>query len=210
MAANTSHATLCAMGCCVGGQKPRSQRCGGLSTIVRSDKGPLALAGTVKGGRVFQLAFDRRFALRVPLPVLVLNTAGWLTEGGASSKNASSIKAGMPIARRVMTIAMNSTYEDRQVLCRPTCPRDCCVCKTDAVGFYEIRGDGRVERLAVNLASVVESNIEPRQSSLNMATPSNDQQANVLGRYELWRWLLLAALLMLLVEWLVWHRRRFI
>ncbi|MFN5918484.1 MAG: hypothetical protein ACK48K_17135, partial [Planctomycetota bacterium] len=82
--------------------------------------------------------------------------------------------------------------------------------KTDESGVYEVRAEGLqdpVERFCVNLFSNRESNLkvglELQTGAESIAATSNTLRA----RQELWRWLLLVALGLLMREWIVCTRR---
>ena len=80
--------------------------------------------------------------------------------------------------------------------------------RTNEVGLYVARWKGGERWFAVNLLDAEESNIQPRDavqvgSQVVEATP-------VLGRpWETWRWIALAALVLLLLEWLFYNKRYF-
>ena len=188
---------------------------GGLTPIVESDKGPLVLAGTVQQSRVLRLTFDpwkSDLPIRVAWPVFVLNTAGWLVGKESRREQLQSVTTGQPIVRRVP-----QTGEAAEV--QATGPNGGIaiqvldglvrVQQTDAVGIYEIQGGGLNERVAANLFSPNESKIEPSRLVFGEQGEST-RSASVTGRYEIWRWLLLAGLGIVLLEWWIWNRRRFI
>lgn len=95
---------------------------------------------------------------------------------------------------------------------------------TDQVGVYRVIEGGReVRRFAVNLFDPAESDVRLRTGD----TPEEAQQAAIASvrignidvaaaagaapaRQELWRWLLLAALVILVFEWYVYHRRAYV
>ncbi|HMP41672.1 MAG TPA: hypothetical protein PKA05_14930, partial [Roseiflexaceae bacterium] len=84
---------------------------------------------------------------------------------------------------------------------------------TDQLGVYQVelqRGGETLEtrRFAVNLFSAEESSIAP-QPDLAVQQVSGLQQAvtrEQVGRQEFWRWLAIIALLVLIIEWLVYQR----
>ncbi len=103
---------------------------------------------------------------------------------------------------------------------------------TDETGIYEVRESGSVtERFAVNLFDRRESDVRLRQdNSVANAEDSTSTESNPIGvaslkignirvsatagaapaRKELWRYLLLAALVVLVFEWYVYHRRVYV
>jgi hypothetical protein len=81
---------------------------------------------------------------------------------------------------------------------------------TSELGFYEVRSGGKtLQRFAVNLFHAGESDIQPaldiqigRGTPIEAETTSQD-----ITRHELWKWLLIAGLGVLLVEWYIYNRR---
>lgn len=81
---------------------------------------------------------------------------------------------------------------------------------TDQVGVYQvIWGDHAQRSFAVNLLDAEESNLEPRIllkiGEENVTVGENRGQPR-----ELWKWVLLAAILFLVVEWYIYNRRVYI
>jgi hypothetical protein len=78
---------------------------------------------------------------------------------------------------------------------------------TDRVGLYQVlRDDGVRHQFAVNLLDPGESNLEPRQRfqvGEDTVAAGNERSEP----RELWKWLVLAGLLLLLLEWYVYNRR---
>ena len=75
----------------------------------------------------------------------------------------------------------------------------------DATRSIEL-DDGLVRHFAVNLLDPNESNIEPRQDIKiggDEVTAAQERRQP----HEMWKWIALAALILLVVEWLVYHRR---
>jgi hypothetical protein len=82
--------------------------------------------------------------------------------------------------------------------------------KTDRVGVYEVHWDGTLRRnFAVNLLDAGESDIAPRREVRigrdKIAAEETYQQPR-----DLWKWVVVAALLLLLLEWYVYNRRVYI
>jgi hypothetical protein len=180
----------------------------GLVPLVEGDWGPLVLAGERQGGRVVQLAFDplaSDLPLRVAWPVFVMNLVGWLTEAD-DGQTAGMVATGHPWVRRapaegaprVSGPAAAVARIDDEVLR---------VTGLTQVGVYDVEVGRWRQRLAANLLAEGESRIAPR-STLTLGAGGQTQAATAsLGRRELWRPLLLLALVVLLVEWLLYHRR---
>lgn len=78
---------------------------------------------------------------------------------------------------------------------------------TDRVGLYRVRrDDGGLHYFAVNLLDPQESSIEPR-TRFKVGTDDIDAGQERSQPRDLWKWIVLAALGLLLVEWYVYNRR---
>ncbi len=79
---------------------------------------------------------------------------------------------------------------------------------TEDVGVYQVSWPGGGRRFAVNLLDADESNIQPRDAirigEQRLTTGQGRRQT-----YDTWKWIALAALALLLLEWAVYHRRVF-
>jgi hypothetical protein len=79
---------------------------------------------------------------------------------------------------------------------------------TDSVGVYRADWTGGQRSFAVNLLDADESNIQPRDEiKLGAQTVLAGESRN--QTYDTWKWVALAALLLLVLEWAVYHRRVF-
>ena len=85
--------------------------------------------------------------------------------------------------------------------------------KTEQLGLYQVgykAPDGDVQRtFAVNLLDALESNIEPRETF----KIGGDEVAAAQERWQprdLWKWIALGGLLLLMVEWYIYNRRIYI
>jgi hypothetical protein len=82
--------------------------------------------------------------------------------------------------------------------------------KTEQLGIYQVRSDAsEVRSFAVNLLDAEESNIEPRGQFRIGATNITPEEIRGQPR-DLWHWIALAALVLILLEWYVYNRRIFI
>jgi len=186
----------------------------GMAPLVTTTTGPLLLAGERSGARIAQLIVDplrTDLPLRVAWPVLLLNTVGWLTEGRGGVDHGHVAQAGSPLIVRVgadppaiTVVGPDGSEPGHGVSEGLLRVRD-----TVRLGVYEIRVGPRRHRFAVNLQAPSESDLTPRDH-LDLgegADPQGVAQASVAG-FEIWRWLAICALLVLVVEWVVWARRR--
>jgi hypothetical protein len=82
--------------------------------------------------------------------------------------------------------------------------------KTEALGVYRVQGEGTEERrFAVNLLDAEESNLTPRERFRIGGTTIAPGQVKSQPR-DLWKWVALLALGIVLLEWVVYNRRIFI
>jgi hypothetical protein len=81
---------------------------------------------------------------------------------------------------------------------------------TDLLGVYQVeRDDGIVRSFAVNLLDPNESNIEPR-AELKIGTNTVEAGQERRQPRELWKWIAVGALILLLVEWYIYNRRIYV
>lgn len=180
--------------------------------VVAADRrGPLIVAGRRNGYRMVALTFDPRqsdLPLRVAWPLLLLNSIDWFVEENDSDTFSSyrtgetwqlPVPAGAEEARIV-----DPDGRERSV---PVVDGRAVYAGTDT-GFYTLRTPGSDETFAVNLGPVDESIIEPRESLELAGTKAGTvTEARAGLRKELWLYLVAAALALLMVEWLTYHRR---
>jgi hypothetical protein len=149
--------------------------------------------------------------IRPSFPVFTLNILQYLG-GGQALLQGESVLPGQ-------VVNLESPAADKPIQVR--CPSGRAVeltrakqgrfsfAETDELGVYEVRSSGKTfQRFAVNLFSIAESDLRPR-GELNIghqevaAHPSGER----IGRRETWKWLLLAGLGVLCLEWYIFHRR---
>jgi hypothetical protein len=183
---------------------------------VDGDGGPMLLAGEKDGRRIVVLAFDLHdsdLPLQVAFPLLLSNIVGYLAPG--SGAEAAQIAPGQPLAFQVdpnITL-IRVTRPDNQVVPLEVKDGQAIYADTDTLGAYVVEqflGEKLIarQRFAVNLFSKEESTIAP-QTELKIQQTSGLQQATAgerVGRQEFWRWLAAIALVVLVIEWLVYQR----
>lgn len=185
-------------------------------TVIDSDGGPILLAGEQNGRRIGVLGFELQnsdLPLQVAFPVLLANLAGYLAPGQGGE--AAQIQPGQPLVVPVPPDATSVTITDPQGNETELTPQNnqAIFGATEMLGIYEIaierQGADPVERAAaVNLQNAAESRVEPRKQ-LNLFQSGGRVVAQAqerAGRSEMWRWLAWIALIVLIVEWLVYQR----
>ena len=84
---------------------------------------------------------------------------------------------------------------------------------TEELGPYEVSSEGETIRwFAVNLFHSAESDIRPdRQPAIKIGYVEVEGKTGwEAGRRDTWRWLLLAGLAVLLLEWYIYNRRVYV
>jgi hypothetical protein len=155
------------------------------------------------------------WGIKRSFPVFVLSAVEQLA-GGVTEASAPTVQPGLPmqlmLSNRFQSYKIVDPKGRTQTIERGPDGRFLYT-QTDQPGVYEVRAEGLdepVERFCVNLFSNRESNLkvglELKTGSEAIAATSNSIRA----RQELWRWLLLLALGLLMLEWIVFNRRIFI
>ncbi|MFN6400054.1 MAG: vWA domain-containing protein [Planctomycetota bacterium] len=161
------------------------------------------------------LEINSDWGIKRSFPVFVFAAVEQLA-GGVTEASAPTVQPGMPIqlmlSNRFKSYQIIDPSGKSQTIDRGPDGRFLYT-RTDQLGVYEVRAEGLeepVERFCVNLFSNRESNLkvglELKTGSESIAATSNTIRA----RQETWRWLLLLALGLLMLEWIVFNRRIFI
>ena len=79
--------------------------------------------------------------------------------------------------------------------------------ETDEIGFYTVRSGERTGAFAVNVLSQRESDITPRALEVPAGGNVDETRSVAMVNREIWQWLAVAGLVVLLLEWIVYHRR---
>jgi hypothetical protein len=175
------------------------------SIPMRSAGEPMVMALEGPGNaRVVAIAFavaDSNFPLRVGFPLFVSNVIHWLAERRARSE--AMLKAGGTFFPKDGEEIRKDPLAQEQVAGEtepaPSSQTPFTVRKN---GFYEVRGSTGSHWLAVNTSDAAESDLRvaERQSEVLPFTRS-------WAALQPWRWLALAALILLMIEWCLHHRR---
>lgn len=173
---------------------------------------PLLIYGDQDGRRIAVLAFDLShsdFPLNVAFPITLANTLNWLVPSAGGSVPAA-LQPGETLALDLPAGAPQAVFT------RPDGARTtvqavdgrAVFSDTGLLGVYQVQWpDGLPVQFAVNLFSPVESNISPLDNLPGIESQAGGASAGAqAGQREWWRWLALAALLLLAAEWLVYQR----
>jgi hypothetical protein len=179
--------------------------------VAADNRGPLLLTGTRGGHRIVVLTFDPRLSdlpLRIAWPLLLINAIDWFSAEDVGY--VSSFRTGetwhVPVpAGAGSAEIVDPRGDEREV---PVVDGRAVYAGTLA-GFYTVRAGGQEDVFAANLGPSDEARIEPAETLAlddeTTATTPSEGKAGV--RRELWIYLILFVLLVLVAEWMTYHRR---
>ena len=190
---------------------------GWMRVLVGAEGGPLLLAGENEGRRVAVLTFDLHASdlpLRIAFPILMSNLVSWLAPTGGLEMPAT-LRPGDPVTLRPDVSSTQVVVESPsgRRWTYPVTGEPIPFAETAEPGVYtvyqsasSVESADQADHFAVNLFSEAESDIAPRETitigDQQIVVPQEDARS----RQEWWRWLALAAVLVLLVEWWVHWR----
>jgi hypothetical protein len=164
----------------------------------------IAALESPQGTRVVVAAFavaDSNFPLRVGFPLFVSNVVHWLagrrTESEAERKAGETFipVKGESISRDPITQKTVGNEKPSPAVEGPV--------KLTRNGFYKVHGPAGSRWLAINTADAAESDLRSAESTANNS-PILSRSWRAL---QSWRWLALAAAILIATEWLLHHRR---
>jgi Ca-activated chloride channel homolog len=184
-------------------------------TIIGAAGGPLLLAGEFRGQRVAILTFDLHHSdlpLRIAFPILMANIIDWLNPG-RTLEATGPLLPGDAVALRpgATTTAVSVTKPDGNVWREAAGNGDLLFTETDQLGLYRVTlshaaGSRDGGAFAVNLFAPAEAAIEPAESVTVGLNPVTTAGRDAVGRQEVWPWLVLLGVAVLVAEWWVYHR----
>jgi hypothetical protein len=197
----------------------------GTVTLIDSDAGPLYSIGPRGGYEDAVLGFDivtheadgktysnTDWPIRRSFPVFILNAVKYLG-GVRSSLVAPNVLPGSPAVLRtatpVKTVMVRSPRGDQFEVPREQ-QNTFVFSRTDELGIYEVRegaGNKISQQFAVNLFDTRESDLTPAEKIEIGHEDVKAQPGKQAARKELWKWLLLGAIGVLIFEWYVYNRR---
>ncbi len=170
---------------------------------------PMIVARDGDERRKVAVGFDVRnsdFPLRVSFPVFVLNILDFFAQDDVDLMY--SFATG-----QTWSIPVDSGVESAQMI-TPEGETRRAVIHSGAAhyygevpGIYRLDTDGESTAVAANLANPEESDITPQSLDFETAEVSREIDDLLFDRRQLWVALLLAALALLLIEWLTYNRR---
>jgi hypothetical protein len=146
--------------------------------------------------------------LKLSFPVFLQNVLYQL--GGVSDSAAEeSLQPGTIKVIRPEQAVTRIEVSDPAKLSRPLAkgPRgEFVVSQTEKTGIYQATWSGGGRVFAVNLLDAEESNTQPRDE-IKIGEQKIEADMERLQTYDLWKWMALVALVLLVLEWAVFHRK---
>lgn len=183
-----------------------------MEPLIMVDDVPIVLAGERDGRKIAVLAFspnESDLPLQITWPILIANLAEWFIPNQALTqynlKTGEALTLTPPLNTQSITITSpdgTSQTLEGQIFSN-----------THALGIYQVDiaqpSETIKQPFAVNLFNPHESNIAPVvENNLQIAgIQMTTDQENTRGQYEVWWVVVLLGLLILGVEWLVYHQR---
>ena len=186
--------------------------------LIQAPQAAVLLAGEVNAQQVAILPFDLRdsnLPLLIAFPVLMANLIDWFSPADiVPLPDGLSVGDVLVISPPLHAESVRITAPDGSARELPVEGEPLAYTDTGQLGLYllEILQAGEVtqaQHFAVNLFATGESDIAPvpeaelRLGGGLVAAEAGEQ----LGLQEFWKWLAAAALLLLAIEWIVYHRR---
>ena len=185
-------------------------------TLISAADGPLLLAGEVDGRQVAVLTFDIHntdLPLQIAWPILMANLLDWFAPQGIITTTSTLSVGDTLVIRPPLTAeALRVTQPGGAVRELPIDRQSMIYAETEQTGVYqlEVLQAGEVQQsqlFTVKLFDPGESDITPQPTiTLGSVTITPDAGDEV-GQLELWPLVALLALLILLIEWYVYHQR---
>jgi Ca-activated chloride channel homolog len=177
-----------------------------LRPVVSSSGDGLIWAGDDGRRRVVMLGFalaESDLPLKVEFPILLANSIAWLAGRDAITTD-RVVRAGQPATIRAARESVTVTTPAGEA--QELAARDGTVIFADTMraGAYEVKDE---PGFAASLTSEAESDTAPRDSIRARAGEVSGQVASFYSEREFWRWVALAVLTVLTIEWWVYHRR---
>jgi Ca-activated chloride channel homolog len=188
----------------------------GQSLVTSRSGNPLLLAGEVDGRQAAVLSFalqDSDLPLQLTYPIMMANLIQWYTPPRFVDV-ASQVAPGTALVLRPLdgnTVQVTMPNEDDQTFSLSDSVPQALFAETRQTGVYRVdvkEGDEILgtEYFAVNLFDAGESDITPRDSVIVGTTEIAESSREETGQRELWQYLALLGLAILLLEWMYYHR----
>lgn len=183
----------------------------GLSGDTQDNSIPLLFYGTTQGKKVAVISFQLQHSdlpLQVAFPLLIANLTNWLAPNNiqdtSQDESVATLSFSVPLGTEEVAISSpnggtiwETPGESGEILIEDAQP-----------GVFQLRwGEDSSARAVVNFFSASESDIKPL-GQLSISGTGNTSENLLLNQSKriFWRPLAIAALILLIIEWFVYHR----
>ncbi len=182
-------------------------------SLVDSQQSPLIVSGELGAQKIVWVAFETlqsTWPLRISFPIFIANAVEFLNP--ASTRNSQLfVRAGEPFRFALLEKATGAEVTLPNGTKRPLVldanAREIVFGETTMQGVYQLKVGTNAISFSVNLLDAAESNIKPK-TELHFGKYVQTQASTVKrANMEIWRWIVLGALAVLLFEWWYYHRR---
>jgi Ca-activated chloride channel family protein len=183
-------------------------------TIVESEKTPMVVAGEKGARRIIWCGFDVRdtdLPLRVAFPIFINSALHWLTAprgGSTQNTEGAPFRAGdaIPLSPPANAKEISITFPDKSTHRVPVSSNPLLFSLADQSGVYTASAGNWKKTFGVNLLNKNESDLAPRDAiQVGQGKPVSGENRGRANK-ELWGYLTLLALVLLGLEWWVYHR----
>ncbi|MFQ5614878.1 MAG: BatA and WFA domain-containing protein [Anaerolineales bacterium] len=182
--------------------------------LVDTDSTPLVFAGETEGRRIAVVTFDLHnsdLPLQVAYPILFSNLFRYLAPAqafdapdGLAPNEAILIRPGTAVDQVIIASPSGQTYSPALT------ENGFDFRETGALGLYAVNyisdNAQSADFFAVNLFAPAESDIRPNPDLKIGQTTITQTSEDTLGQRELWPWLAAIAIMIITLEWWVYHR----
>ena len=173
--------------------------------VAEAPTGPLILDGTEAGREVVALGFDPTSSgidRMIAFPLLVANAVSFLGGGDLAPSLVPGRVATLPVAPGISQVTLETPSGEQRKL--PIEQGSVRLDEVELPGRYIVResgaGAGEPRVFAVNIGDEVESAIAPRERP-SIAAPTAASTGPGVTPLEIWPYLVIGALLLLILEW---------
>jgi len=182
--------------------------------LLDSPQTPLIIAGQRERQRLIWIGFDTlnsSWPFRISFPIFMVNAMEWLNPASANASQLM-VRAGDPFryglpAQTLAAAQVTKPDGTKKSLVIEPGARELVFGETFQQGIYHLKAGTNEVTFCVNLTDAAESNIMPRDElpfgKYGKVAATTLKRANL----ELWRWIALAGLVVLLFEWWYYHKR---
>lgn len=177
-----------------------------LRPLVTANGEPAIWAGDDGHRRIVLIGFDLAHSdlpLKVEFPILVANTVSWLAHK-ESQVDERSVRAGQAVSISSEASSLTITTPDSETRNVIATNGTAMFGETLRAGVYDVKNGAP---FGVSVLSEAESNTFPRDSIKTRNGESDGQAGGFHSEREIWRWIALFVLVVLMLEWWVYHRR---